>query len=105
MRYTIDRELTSTLRKEVRKAWLQSKPGLDNGTILDILVYTEVRGLERDKSVAEVLEDVVFFDKKVPMKLEWYEGEYLRFVREWAEGRKNIAREVLRKLEERRGQA
>lgn len=93
-----DRELMSDVRKSVRKAWLESGKGLDKSTILDILVYTEVRGLARDRCMAEILEDVAFFGDKVPLHLEWYEGDYLRFVKTWAEERRRRGKEAYQRL-------
>lgn len=75
---------TSEQRKTLRKTWLGVKPGVDRSTILDILVYKEVRGLARDRSMAEALEDVVLLGAKEPDALEWYEQEYLDFLRKQA---------------------
>lgn len=93
-----DKELVSELRKSVRKAWLESGKGLDKTTILDILVYTEVRGLARDRCMAEILEDVAFFGDKVPLHLEWYEGDYLRFVQAWADDRRRRGKAAYQRL-------
>lgn len=73
----------SEIRKSIRKAWIGSGRGVDKATILDILVYKEVRGVARDKSMAEALEDVVLYEAKPPDNLEWYEQEYLTFLTRW----------------------
>jgi hypothetical protein len=99
-----DREVVSELRKSARIAWLGQRPSLDRSTILDILVYTEVRGVARDKSMAETLEDVVFYGTKVPLELEWYEGEYLRFLRGWAAERRELGKNLLERIKAREQQ-
>lgn len=73
-----------SLTLELRRAWLAQKNGLDNATILDILVYKEVRLVNATYSMAEHLEALALYGQKPKDydTLVWYEKMYYDFMRE-----------------------
>lgn len=81
--WRVNKQAEGRFQHDVRKAWLK-QGGKDKPTILDLLLHTEVRGLIRDLSMAEVLEKTAYYNQEPPTGLEWYEKLYLDFVTAFA---------------------
>lgn len=75
---------TGSLTLELRKAWLNQRNGVDNATILDILVYEEVRLIASTISKAEHLEALALWGRRPENydNMVWYEKMYYDFMRE-----------------------
>lgn len=73
-----------SLTLTLRKAWLNQKNGVDNATILDILVYQEVHLISATMSKAELLEARALWGKKPDGydNMIWYEKVYFDFMEE-----------------------